>query len=68
MRGFTLITKGGQANHKSANSWAHSTIGKSANFLGVPVRKSQIRKFAGKKAVLLIKIRIGLPLILLLTT
>ncbi len=35
----------------------------SANFLGVPVRNSQIRKFA-KKIVFLIQIRIGLPLIL----
>jgi hypothetical protein len=32
---------------------------KSTNFFGVPVRKSQIRKFARKKAMFLIQIRIG---------
>jgi hypothetical protein len=35
-----------KTNRKSANSWAHSTNRKSANFCGVHVRKSQIRKFA----------------------
>jgi hypothetical protein len=34
----------------------------------VPVRKSQIRKFARKKAVFLIQIRIGLPLLFFLPT
>jgi hypothetical protein len=32
---------------------------KSASFLGVPVRKSQIHKFAKKREVFLIQIRIG---------
>ncbi len=34
-----------------------------ANFLGVPVRKLQIRKFARKTAVFLIEIRIGLLIV-----
>ncbi len=41
---------------------------KSANFLGVPVRKSQIPKFASQAAVFLIHISIGLPLIFSLPT
>ncbi len=41
-----------------------SQIRKFANFLGDPVRGSQFRKFAKKKAVFLFQIGIGLPLIL----
>jgi hypothetical protein len=52
------------AYHKSDNSWAHSAIAsplisdvcqsinrKSANFLGVPVRKSQSANLQGKNSV-----------------
>ncbi len=37
--------RGWQANHKSANCWAYSAIANLQLPLGVPVRKSQIRKF-----------------------
>jgi hypothetical protein len=47
-------------NDKSANR-------KPENFLGVPARELEIRKFARKKAVFLIPILIGLPLILFRT-
>jgi hypothetical protein len=40
---------------------------KSANFLDVPVRKLQIRKFFRKKVGFLIQIHIGFPLILFFT-
>ncbi len=40
---WTEVAK--SVNRKSANSWAHSAIANPQNILGVPVRKSQTRKF-----------------------
>jgi hypothetical protein len=63
---YLTVVKGGRANFhkshfcKSANSWAHSANRKSTNFLDIPVRKSQIRKFARKEAVFQIQIQIVL--------
>ncbi len=49
------------ANPKTCNDLSANR--KSANFLGVPIRKSQIRKFSRKKAMFLMQIRTDLPTI-----